>query len=204
MDAKPGPSRDREARDHCGLLACAVACILSLAAIHCSADGVGSESGERAADGPRTQLQQDFRARVDELNQQTGARQLASGTLREKLARNEDIVLLDIREASEHRVAALPGAKLVPPSEVESFAGDLPAGATIVTYCTVGYRSGLAAVTLEKRIGRPVFNLDGGIIAWFNDGGTVVDAGGEETGKIDAFSAEWEQYVERKRMANDE
>ena len=83
------------------------------------------------------------------------------------------------------------------PSEVESFAGDLPAGATIVTYCTVGYRSGLAAVTLEKRIGRPVFNLDGGIIAWFNDGGTVVDAGGEETDKIDAFSVEWEQDVER-------
>ena len=93
--------------------------------------------------------------------------------------------------------ASLEGAKLVPPSEVESFAEDLPAGATIVTYCTVGYRSGFAAVKLEKRIGRPVFNLVGGIIEWFNNGGTVVDAGGEETDKIDAFSAEWERYVER-------
>ncbi len=197
MDAKPGSSRDLEAHHHRELPACAVACILGLAAIHCSADGVGTESAERVADGSRTQLQQDFRARVDELNRQTGARQLESGTLREKLARNETIVLLDIREANEHRVAALPGAKLVPPSEVKSFAGDLPAGATIVTYCTVGYRSGIAAVTLEKRIGRPVFNLDGGIIEWFNDGGTVVDAGGEETDKIDAFNAEWERYVER-------
>ena len=65
--------------------------------------------------------------------------------------------------------------------------GDLPEDAMVVTYCTVGYRSGKAAVELEKRLGRPVYNLDGGILAWFNQGGEVLDPGGRPVDKIDAW-----------------
>ena len=68
----------------------------------------------------------------------------------------------------------------------------------VVTYCTAGYRSGIAATQLEKRLGRPVYSLSGGIIEWFNDGGEVVDpASGEPRDRIHPYSAEWGRYVLR-------
>jgi acyl-CoA thioesterase-1 len=72
---------------------------------------------------------------------------------------------------------------------------DLPPGATVVTYCTAGYRSGLAAVEIEKRLGRPVWNLTGGIIEWFNRGGAVFDPAGSPAARIHPYGEEWAKYV---------
>lgn len=138
----------------------------------------------------------EFRQKIAEINAKTGARQLSIAELQQKLQRGERVVILDVREPEEMLVSTLPGARPAPPDQIRSRPlGDLPAGATIVAYCTVGYRSGKAAVQLEKRLGRPVYNLDGGILAWFNAGGRVVDPAGQPVDRIDAWGAPWTSYV---------
>jgi rhodanese-related sulfurtransferase len=142
--------------------------------------------------------EQELRQKVAAINAQTGARQLSVAALRQKLAAGEKVVILDVREIDEAQVSTLAGARLVPPKEVGQLAlGSIPADATVVTYCTVGYRSGKAAVQLEKRLGRPVYNLDGGILAWFNAGGQVVDPSGRPVDQINAWGAPWTSYVRR-------
>ncbi len=106
------------------------------------------------------------------------------------------MVILDVRELKEMQVSMLPGARPAVPDQIRSRPlGDLPPDATVVTYCTAGYRSGLAAVELEKRLGRPVYNLDGGILAWFNQGGQVLDPGGRPVDRIDAWGEPWTSFV---------
>lgn len=143
----------------------------------------------------------DYRRTIERINRRTKARQITVEELRGRMAKGEKLVVLDIREPRENAVSALPSARLVPPDDVDSTALDVPADALVVTYCTVGYRSGYAAVALEKRLGHPVFNLDGGIIAWFNDGGEVVDPQGKPTDRIDTYDDDWAKYVTRPRAA---
>jgi rhodanese-related sulfurtransferase len=137
-----------------------------------------------------------FREKIAEINQKTGARQISVEDLQKKLAGGERLVIFDVRELAEMQVSALPGARLALPDEVQTLPlGGIPASAMVVTYCTVGYRSGKAAVVLEKRLGRPVYNLEGGLIAWFNHGGQVVDPAGRPVDRIDAWGPPWTSYV---------
>lgn len=146
-------------------------------------------------------LAREFSERVDEIGRATGAAQISVDEVRARLARGDQVVFLDVREAEEYAVSSCPGARHVPPDGVDGldFPGD--SAATVVAYCTVGYRSGLAAVKLQQRLGRPVFNLEGGIIAWFNQGGEVVDPSGRPVVTIHAYSPEWEKYVQGRAPA---
>jgi rhodanese-related sulfurtransferase len=79
--------------------------------------------------------------------------------------------LLDVRDAWEHELAALPGARLIPLGELEwrvdeisAAAGPEP-GREIVVYCHHGLRSA-AAVEWLRAQGLPAVNLRGGIDAW--------------------------------------
>lgn len=142
------------------------------------------------------QKDQEFKKMMEQINLQTKAKQITTAELQEKLKKGERIVILDTREAKEMEVSALPGARLVIPTTVREMPlEDIPADATVVTYCTAGYRSGLAAVILEERLGRPVYTLYGGIIDWFNQGGEVVDTAGKPVDKIDSWGEPWSSYV---------
>jgi rhodanese-related sulfurtransferase len=142
------------------------------------------------------QKDQEFKKMMEQINLQTKARQISTAELQEKLKKGEKVVLLDTREAKEKEVSGLPGARLVLPTTVREMPlEDIPADATVVTYCTAGYRSGLAAVILEERLGRPVYTLYGGIIDWFNQGGQVVDTAGKPVNQIDSWGEPWSSYV---------
>lgn len=144
----------------------------------------------------------EFSSKVREFNLETGARQLSADRLGKWLREGREVILLDVREEAEHAVASLPGALHVPPAEVGRQPppgggdGEEP---VVVTFCTVGYRSGMAAVALEKRWGIPVFNLDGGILRWFNQGRQVVNPrSGEEVQRVHPFDSEWERFVKER------
>lgn len=143
----------------------------------------------------RAELDRAYRVLVDGYNAETGARQLEPETLERWLEEGRKVVVLDIREPNETAVSTLPGARALPPDEVAGAAVRVPDDAAVVTYCTAGYRSGFAAVELEKRLGRPVYNLDGGIIAWFNAGGPVVDPEGKPAQRIHPYGEEWAPFV---------
>lgn len=148
------------------------------------------------ATGDRAEMDRSFRKRVDAINLLTRARLISVAELQEKVKNGERVVILDVREPKEMQVSSLPGARLAVPNQIETMPlTDIPADATVVTYCTVGGRSGKAAVLLERRLGRPVFNLDGGIVEWFNRGGEVIDPSGQPVDRIDAWGEPWSSYV---------
>jgi molybdopterin/thiamine biosynthesis adenylyltransferase/rhodanese-related sulfurtransferase len=77
-------------------------------------------------------------------------------------------LLVDVREADEHALGAIPGSVLIPRGTLES---TLPSQASdratpIVLYCAVGNRSALAAVSLAQMGYRTVASLAGGFAAW--------------------------------------
>lgn len=68
------------------------------------------------------------------------------------------VVVVDVRQRDEHDEGHLPGAIHVPVHEVETRAGELPAGELWV-HCRSGYRAGIAA-SLLHRGGRSVVHVD--------------------------------------------
>ena len=79
-----------------------------------------------------------------------------------------DFELVDVREPYEARLAAIPGARLVPLGEFESgaaLAGLDPARRTVL-HCKAGARSE-RALRLLRAAGHPdVAHLEGGVLAW--------------------------------------
>ncbi len=100
------------------------------------------------------------------------------------------VVLLDVREPSEHEALAIPGARLVPLATLLDAAGahgdaargdgvlaDVPRDADVVLHCASGVRSERAARALLDAGWTRVRHLDGGIAAWAAATG-LVTAGG--------------------------
>jgi rhodanese-related sulfurtransferase len=93
------------------------------------------------------------------------------------------ILLYDVREREEFAVSRIPGAVQIAPSTpaeplVARIAGRAQ-GVTVIFYCTVGMRSatlaqGIYHDLLERGV-RDVLVLNGGIIAWHNQGLPLVD-----------------------------
>ncbi|MDO4060464.1 FAD-dependent oxidoreductase [Clavibacter michiganensis] len=72
--------------------------------------------------------------------------------------------LVDVRTASEHATAAIPGAVSLPLDELRARHHELPAG-PLVVHCQVGQR-GHTAARLLAQLGHDVRNLDGGLLTW--------------------------------------
>jgi rhodanese-related sulfurtransferase len=85
--------------------------------------------------------------------------------LQDRLARDAAPALLDVREAWEHAISALPGARLVPMEELPFRVDELEPHREVVVYCHHGIRSA-AVVEWLRAHGFPAVNLQGGIDAW--------------------------------------
>lgn len=86
--------------------------------------------------------------------------------------------LLDARGPEEFAVGHLAGAIRADVAHPEDALRGAPAGRAVVVYCSVGYRSGVAARALRQRGLRDVRNLRGGIFAWAAEGRAMVGEGG--------------------------
>jgi rhodanese-related sulfurtransferase len=86
--------------------------------------------------------------------------------LARRLARGDDLVLLDVRTDRELAVCRLPNALHVPLHELEDRIDELDPTRHVVCICHHGIRSAGAAAFLESLAFRAVSNLDGGIDAW--------------------------------------
>lgn len=95
-----------------------------------------------------------------------GVRRLSPRELREELAANANLVLIDVRDTSEFAMGHLPGARNIPVNDLAARLAEIPAGRTPVFVCLSGARS-LAACTLAAEVGvvQPV-TLEGGMRAW--------------------------------------
>ncbi|HEY1830439.1 MAG TPA: rhodanese-like domain-containing protein [Acidimicrobiales bacterium] len=85
--------------------------------------------------------------------------------VRARLARGEDVFLLDVREPDEVTEWAYPIGINIPLGQLGDRLSELPDDQTIVVACAVGGRSAKAATALSEA-GYNAENLTGGAIAW--------------------------------------
>ncbi len=86
----------------------------------------------------------------------------------EKLKKDKDVLLLDVRTREEFKEEHINGALNIPVQEIESRIGELRKykNFEIVVYCRSGNRSKRASEILVKNGFKKVYNLVGGIIEW--------------------------------------
>lgn len=108
-------------------------------------------------------------------------------TVEELLQLDGDFVLVDVRSPRERTVSMIPGAISRRELEADPAAYE---GRRVVTYCTVGYRSGIYAGELRRR-GVDAVNLAGSLLAWTHAGQPLVDADGP-TRRLHVYGPTWD------------
>ena len=86
----------------------------------------------------------------------------------------ENLLLFDAREPEEYAVSHLQGTQPAPSKDeaLKALQG-VSSNQRIVLYCSVGYRSSELAQFLMKKGYTEVYNLEGSIFAWANEGRPV-------------------------------
>jgi rhodanese-related sulfurtransferase len=115
--------------------------------------------------------------------------QLNTKTLADWLETGESkIQLIDTRKEEEFLVSHLPKAQHIP--DLETAQANLDPTITIVAYCSVGYRSSKLAEQLQQLGYDQVWNLEGSIFQWVNEGRTVIQ-NGQPTQQVHPYSEKW-------------
>lgn len=86
-------------------------------------------------------------------------------------ARAGTAIIIDVREPEETAQTRIPGATLIPMSELLSRLAEVPRERTVIVSCHSGGRSETVCLYLEENEGfRGLVNLEGGITAWHQSG----------------------------------
>src|ERR1035437_9533942 len=98
--------------------------------------------------------------------------EIGADELNRKLEKKSSFHLVDVREAEEYAAGRIPGAqhlcKGIIERDIETAIPDV--NAEIVLYCGGGFRSALAAESLQKMGYRNVISMDGGWRHWTESG----------------------------------
>ena len=115
----------------------------------------------------------------------------------------KSIYILDTREINEFDVSHLKNARNVGYIwfDMRSIY-DIPKEATVVLYCSVGYRSEKIGEKLLKYGYQHVYNLYGSIFEWVNQGNPVYKSNGIQTSEIHTYNKKWSKWIERGTKVN--
>ena len=111
-------------------------------------------------------------------------KEIAPAELQQMLAEKSNVLLVDVREYSEHEQGHIQNAHLVPRGIIEA-AADMnypkhdeqlytAREKPVVLYCATGGRSAMAAVVLQMMGFKDVYSLAGGIMKWQEAGCPIV------------------------------
>lgn len=92
--------------------------------------------------------------------------EISAKELVERRERNEEIVLVDVREGWERAAAMIAGSVHIPLEDVPSRVQELDPDKHIVVYCHHGIRSMMVTDWLRKQGYEAVQSLAGGISRW--------------------------------------
>jgi rhodanese-related sulfurtransferase len=109
-------------------------------------------------------------------------------------------VLLDVRTEPEFEISHLQNAQRVAPGSPAAaikLAKDHP----ILTYCSVGYRSGAFAETLRQAGYARVVNLEGSIFQWANEGRPLF-RGTERVAQVHPYNRIWGLLLAKRYRAH--
>lgn len=108
----------------------------------------------------------------------------------------KNVYLLDTREKEEFDVSHLKNARNVGYIWFDMRkVYDIPKDATIVVYCSVGYRSEKIGEKLLKNGYHNVYNLYGSIFEWVNEGNPIYKTNGVQTTEIHTYNKNWSKWV---------
>jgi rhodanese-related sulfurtransferase len=107
-----------------------------------------------------------------------GVRECTPADVKARIDRGESFHFIDVREDNEYEVDHAAGARHlgrgILERDIETLVPDKDA--ELVLYCGGGFRSALAAESLQKMGYRRVVSMDGGIKAW-RDAGLPIERG---------------------------
>ena len=95
-------------------------------------------------------------------------REVEPAVVKARLARGEDVFLLDVREPDEVADWAYPVGVNIPMGQLGDRLDEVPRDVTVVVACHVGGRSAVVAQALSDA-GWNAENLTGGAVAWASD-----------------------------------
>lgn len=129
--------------------------------------------------------------------------EITTAALAARMAAGEPIILFDTREPDEYAQSHLPGAlRVAPDTSANAVLAEyraLMADATVVVYCSVGWRSGLVVQAIRRAAHdaptKAIFNLRGGIFRWHAEG-RPLEFGPGASG-VHPFSRDWGQLLKR-------
>jgi len=78
----------------------------------------------------------------------------------------KDLAIIDVRSPEELVHGSIPGAKLIPFTELAKGRASLPEGRPLLLVCAVGGRSYAVGRYFSGNGYREIYNLEGGISAW--------------------------------------
>ena len=132
------------------------------------------------------QLYREARQNFPEVGEITTAELL--GLLESAAVEAKDLpILVDVRTSEERRVSRIPGS--FSKEEFEERRDEFD-GRSVVTHCTIGYRSGLYAQELAES-GWQAVNLEGSILAWTHAGGQLINQDGP-TKTVHVYGRDWD------------
>jgi len=99
-------------------------------------------------------------------------KELTLADVQPRVMKQENFLLIDVREESEFAAGHIPGAIHLGKGIIErDIEGKVPdTSAEMILYCGGGYRSALAADNLQKMGYTNVISMDGGIRVWREKG----------------------------------
>lgn len=117
---------------------------------------------------------------------------ISAEALNEEMQTTE-LYLLDTREREEFDTSHLPDAHWVGYKDLdEDYLKSIPLGATIVTYCSIGYRSEKVGMRLQSMGHQKVYNLYGGIFDWANKGYALAS----DTKTVHGYNKKWSKWLD--------
>lgn len=125
--------------------------------------------------------------------------QMSTGRLADLLDQGREVVLIDARSEAEFKTSHLEGAIRAIGVRAARKAleehGDKP---TVVVYCSVGYRSSRLAQQLRDDGVENVFNLEGSLFLWANEGRPVY-RGSDQVRSVHPFDDDWGELLHESR-----
>ncbi len=96
--------------------------------------------------------------------------EITATELKQRLDSGEDIQIIDVREAHEVAIAAIPNTTHIPLGQVLNRMSEIDPNRETVVHCKMGGRSAKAIEALKRSgFAGNLLNLKGGITAWSNE-----------------------------------
>ena len=111
------------------------------------------------------------------------------------------LVLIDVRSPEEQALSQLRGAQALDPSNPDIAALAIPEDAKVVVYCSIGYRSAAIVRDLERAGAQNVYNLEGGLFDWANQGRPIY-RGEARVLEVHPYNGLWGLLLREDRRAS--